>query len=98
MGANQDSVFSRLCDAMERSELATDPRFRDHVARGENQAELDELISAWSATLDADPLLDRLEEFGVPAGRIYRAPDMLATRISKRDVRSSTCRIRTFQS
>ncbi len=78
MGANQDSVFRRLCDAMERSELATDPRFRDHVARGENQAELDELISAWSATLDADPLLDRLERFGVPAGRIYRAPDMLA--------------------
>jgi crotonobetainyl-CoA:carnitine CoA-transferase CaiB-like acyl-CoA transferase len=78
MGANQDSVFSRLCDAMERSELARDARFVDHVARGENQAELDELISAWSITLDADPLLQRLNDFGVPAGRIYRAPDMLA--------------------
>lgn len=78
MGANQDSVFSRLCDAMERSELARDARFIDHVARGENQAELDELISAWSITLDADPLLQRLNDFGVPAGRIYRAPDMLA--------------------
>ena len=78
MGANQDSVFSRLCDAMQRPELARDPRFVDHVARGENQAELDELISAWSATLDADPLLQRLNDFGVPAGRIYRAPDMLA--------------------
>jgi crotonobetainyl-CoA:carnitine CoA-transferase CaiB-like acyl-CoA transferase len=78
MGANQDSVFARLCDAMERPALARDPRFVDHVARGENQAELDELISAWTATLDADPLLARLNEFGVPAGRIYRAPDMLA--------------------
>ncbi len=36
------------------------------------------LISAWTATLDADPLLARLEKFGVPAGRIYRAPDMLS--------------------
>ncbi len=78
MGANQDSVFSRLCDAMQRSELAADPRFVDHVARGENQAELDGLISQWSATLDAETLLQRLSDFGVPAGRIYRAPDMLA--------------------
>jgi crotonobetainyl-CoA:carnitine CoA-transferase CaiB-like acyl-CoA transferase len=78
MGANQDSVFARLCDAMEQPALARDARFVDHVARGENQAELDELISAWTATLDADPLLARLNEFGVPAGRIYRAPDMLA--------------------
>jgi len=78
MGANQDSVFARLCEAMERPELARDARFVDHVARGEHQHELDDLISAWSATLDADPLLARLEQFGVPAGRIYRAPDMLA--------------------
>ncbi len=78
MGANQDSVYSRLCDAMQRPELARDPRFVDHVARGENQAELDALISAWSITLDAEPLLQRLNDFGVPAGRIYRAPDMLA--------------------
>ena len=78
MGANQDSVFARLCDAMGDAKLAQDPRFADHVARGEHQAELDELISAWTATLDADPLLARLERFGVPAGRIYRAPDMLA--------------------
>ncbi len=78
MGANQDSVFARLCDAMQRAELARDPRFVDHVARGENQAELDALISAWSGTLDAEPLLQRLNDFGVPAGRIYRAPDMLS--------------------
>lgn len=78
MGANQDSVFSRLCDAMHRPELARDARFVDHVARGEHQEELDVLIAKWSATLDAEPLLARLTEFGVPAGRIYRAPDMLS--------------------
>ena len=78
MGANQDSVFSRLCDAMHRPELARDARFVDHVARGEHQEELDVLISAWTDTLDAEPLLARLTESGVPAGRIYRAPDMLS--------------------
>ena len=78
MGANQDSVFSRLCEAMQRPEFARDARYVDHVARGEHQAELDHLISAWTVTLDAEPLLATLTEFGVPAGRIYRAPDMLS--------------------
>jgi formyl-CoA transferase len=77
IGANQDSVFARLADAMGRSELAEDARFASHIARGEHQAELDELIAAWTASLDADTLLARMEANGVPAGRVYRAPDML---------------------
>jgi formyl-CoA transferase len=77
MGANQDSVFKRLAQAMEQPDLADDERFRDHVARGEHQQELDDLISAWSSTLSADDLLAALEREGVPAGRIFRAPDML---------------------
>ncbi|GIT39079.1 MAG: hypothetical protein Ct9H300mP8_02750 [Gammaproteobacteria bacterium] len=39
---------------------------------------LDELIARWTITFDADTLLQRLESHGVPAGRIYRAPEMLA--------------------
>ena len=78
MGANQDSVFRRLCEAMEDPSLADDVHYADHIARGENQAELDERISAWTARFDVQPLLDLLERHGVPAGRIYRAPEMLA--------------------
>jgi crotonobetainyl-CoA:carnitine CoA-transferase CaiB-like acyl-CoA transferase len=78
MGANQDSVFARLCQAMGRPELATDPRYASHSARGEHQAELDDLIAGWTETLAADELLAVLERHGVPAGRIYRAPEMLA--------------------
>ncbi len=77
MGANQDTVFARLCDAMLQPELAQDERFSTHVARGENQAELDDLISDWSKKFSADDLLALLEENAVPAGRIYRAPEML---------------------
>lgn len=77
MGANQDSVFARLAEAMGRPELAADPRYADHVARGEHQDELDHVIAGWTATLEADPLLDVLERHGVPAGRIFRAPEML---------------------
>ncbi|HMH89589.1 MAG TPA: CoA transferase [Streptosporangiaceae bacterium] len=40
--------------------------------------ELDSRIAAWTSTLPADDLLARLHEGGVPAGRIFRAADMLA--------------------
>ena len=78
MGANQDTVFTRLCGAMQRPDLATDGKFSGHVARGENQAELDEIITAWTRNFEAGELLALLERHAVPAGRIYRAPDMLA--------------------
>lgn len=77
MGANQDSVFARLAEAMGQPALAADPHYADHVARGEHQDELDEIIAGWTATMEADPLLDVLEDHGVPAGRIFRAPEML---------------------
>lgn len=77
MGANQDSVFARLAEAMGQPELAADERFVDHVARGEHQAELDELIAQWTGSVDAEPLLTLLDGHGVPAGRIFRVPEML---------------------
>ena len=77
MGANQDSVFARLCVAMGQPALAEDKRFNAHTARGEHQRELDEIISAWSANYKTADLLALLEQHGVPAGRIYRAPEML---------------------
>lgn len=77
MGANQDSVFRRLCEAMGQPELADDARYRSHTARGEHQAELDARIARWTQTMTAEALLAHLESNGVPAGRIYRAPEML---------------------
>ena len=78
IAANQDSVFGRLADVMDQPGLAADPRFATHSARGAAMTELDSLIAAWTSTLPADDLLARLHEGGVPAGRIFRAADMLA--------------------
>ena len=77
IGANQDSVFARLAEAMGEPALATDEAYATHRARGERQAELDDRIAAWTSTLTADALLARCEAHGVPAGRIYRVPEML---------------------
>jgi formyl-CoA transferase len=78
VAANQDSVFARLAGVMGRPELAEDPRYATHGARGAHADELDGLIAAWTAIRPAEDLLASLAEAGVAAGRIYRARDMLA--------------------
>ncbi len=77
IAANQDTVFGRLAEAMQRTDLAEDEHYATHGARGAHQQELDELIAEWTKTLTADELEAALEDAGVPYGRIYRAPEML---------------------
>ncbi len=77
IAANQDTVFRRLSAAMGQPELAEDERYATHAARGAVQVELDEMVSEWTRTKDADTLVQLMEEHGVPVGKIYRAPDML---------------------
>lgn len=77
IGANQDSVWKRMAEAMGRAELGSDPRFASHHARGENQQELDDLINAWTIGFTSEDLLALMEAHGVPAGKIFKAPDML---------------------
>ena len=77
IGGNGDTVFARLAQTMGRPDLAKDPKFLDHAARGVNQAELDEIIAAWTKAFALPDLLALLEADGIPCGRVFRAPDML---------------------
>ena len=77
IAANQDTVFSRLAEAMGQPELSSDPRYSSHGARGAHQAELDGRVEAWTSTLSTREVLDLMDRHGVPAGLIYRPPDML---------------------
>jgi crotonobetainyl-CoA:carnitine CoA-transferase CaiB-like acyl-CoA transferase len=78
IGANKDSLWKRLATAMGRPELGDDPRYTTHVARGENQTELDDLINAWSKQLTIEEVDALMIEHSIPAGKVYRAPEMLA--------------------
>jgi len=77
IAGNQDTVFARLTQAMGQPELAQDPEYSTHAARGRNQKKLDDLIGQWTRTKTPTELLDLMGESGVPAGLIYRAPEML---------------------
>jgi formyl-CoA transferase len=77
IAANQDTVFGRLAEAMGQPTLAQDPKYSSHGARGANQVELDALVEGWTQTLTTRQVLDLMDQYGVPAGLIYRAPEML---------------------
>ena len=78
ISGNQDTVWRRLAAAMGRPELGEDPRYATHIARGVHQQELDDMIAAWTATVDSDWLHRHLNSHGVPNSQMYRAPEMLA--------------------
>ncbi len=77
IGANGDSLFRRLAEAMGRPQLADDPRYATHEARGRNQAELDALIADWTQTLTVAELEALMLAKGIPAGRLYAPRDMV---------------------
>ncbi len=77
IAANQDSVYGRLCEAMGRPEMAKDPRYIDHHSRGDNQQELDDIIADWTRNMTSEEIQSLMDEHGVPAGKIFKAPDMI---------------------
>ena len=78
IGANQDAIFARLCDAMGRPDLAADDRYTTHTARGIHQTELDQIIDAWTRTLTVEEVEALCIAHAIPAGKVYRAPEMFA--------------------
>ncbi|MFC7672594.1 CaiB/BaiF CoA transferase family protein [Mycolicibacterium sp. GCM10028919] len=78
IAANQDTVFRRLCTAMDRPELATDERFADHVSRGRNQDEIDAIIGAWAAERQPADIIATLSAAGVISGPINTVAEVVA--------------------
>jgi len=76
IAANADNVFGRLCEAMGQPELADDPRFATHLARGENQKEIEDIVADWAAERTAAAADRVLNEAGVICGPIYTIADI----------------------
>ncbi|QSR20839.1 CaiB/BaiF CoA-transferase family protein [Hyphomonas sp. KY3] len=76
IGANQDSLFRRL-SAMCGTKWSDDARYATHDARGENQLELDEMISNWTKQRTMADVLATCEGNGIPCGPVNRAKEML---------------------
>jgi len=70
MQAGSDRFFPLLAAAMERPDLAEDPRYRSHAGRIEHRAELEAEVAAWVGGLTVDELTARLAEHPIPLARV----------------------------
>lgn len=76
IAANADGVFGRLCEAMEKPELASDSRFATHLARGQNQEAIEAIVREWAAERDFAEIDRILNDAGVICGPIYTIADI----------------------
>ena len=77
IGGNGDSIFARLMQAIGRSDLAEDQRFKSNVDRVNHEQEIDDLLSEWCAQRGLDEAMAVLESKRVPCGPVYSVEDML---------------------
>lgn len=71
VGANNQRLWTRLCNALGREELIEDPRFATNPDRMENRAELVEDLETVTRKKSTDEWVEILLEAGFPAGPIY---------------------------
>jgi formyl-CoA transferase len=76
IAANADNVFRRLCAAIGQPELADDPRFATHLARGDNQEEIEGIVATWAKERTAAEIDEAMNEAGVICGPIYTIADI----------------------
>jgi benzylsuccinate CoA-transferase BbsF subunit len=68
--------WSALVAALDRPDLAADPRFAGPEARRANEDALDAIVGAWTATRAADAIADHLQARGVPAYPVQNSPEL----------------------
>ncbi|MFQ5916067.1 MAG: CaiB/BaiF CoA transferase family protein [Nitrospinota bacterium] len=83
IGAGNDNLFRRLCDALEHPEWADDPRFQTNPDRVKNRDALEGLIQEVIQTRTGDEWFHLISEAGVPCGpvntidRVFQDPQVL---------------------
>jgi formyl-CoA transferase len=71
-------MFRRLCEALEAPELVSDSRFVDGTTRLRHRPELTVEIEKRLAARTTSEWVDRLREFGVPAGVVLNVEQCFA--------------------
>ncbi len=76
--AGSDANFRRLCAAMDRPDLPTDPRYATLAERASRGDEINGLVAAWTSGLAAADITERCVAHDVPVGTAYSAADIFA--------------------
>ena len=76
IGAPNQTMWERVCAAIDRNELIQDERFKDNGARVENRAELERELERTFTSNCKGYWLEILAEKGVPAGPIFNIAEV----------------------
>jgi len=78
LSVRDDAEWVALCAAMQRPELASDPRFHDQPARQTHRAAADALVAAWLRAQPASEAEQCLQAHGVAAARSRHVGEVVA--------------------
>ena len=77
LSVRDEAEWQRLCEVMGQPELSSDTRFASLAARKENEAALEEIVTAWTQERTADEATQALQNAGIPAYPALDAIDMV---------------------
>jgi crotonobetainyl-CoA:carnitine CoA-transferase CaiB-like acyl-CoA transferase len=75
---SNDSMFARLCSAMNRDDLAAHPRYATHELRWNHVNELNGVVAAWVKSDEVAAICRALDEVGVAYSTTYSIADIAA--------------------
>lgn len=78
IAVESDREWTALAGIMGNPLLASDPRFATLEARLANRAELDAMLSAWTATQEANAAAETLQAAGIAAHASWSTPEIAA--------------------
>jgi len=78
IAAGNDGQYRKLCDVLQRPDLASDPRFATSKDRVANRALFNEIFHPLTRRFSRADLLPLLDRAGVPAGPINSVEDVFA--------------------
>ncbi len=77
LSVRDEAEWQRLGAVMGQPELSSDARFASLAARKENEAALEEIVTAWTQERTADEATQALQKVGIPAYPSLDALDMI---------------------
>ena len=78
IGVNRDDFWRRLCVAIGRPELGTDPRYAKHAERAKRQREVFEITEEWTRAHTRAEIVAKLIKVDVPVAKILSMKEVVA--------------------
>ncbi len=78
IGAGNDGLFAKVCEALDLTEMTADPRFATNSARVQNREAVHETLEARTATVPSKELVEKLRAAGAPCSEMNDVSQILS--------------------